>query len=94
MTSIYIFIIYRFLFPKCGTPGYVAPEVLNLNSENKYTTKVDIFSSGCILYKLLTGKTIFGGKTFDDVLRSNKKCFIDLDLPPDHIYLTDLSLVI
>ncbi|CAD8080003.1 unnamed protein product [Paramecium primaurelia] len=82
----------KFLFPKCGTPGYVAPEVLNLNSENKYTTKVDIFSSGCILYKLLTGKSIFGGKTFDDVLRANKKCFIDLDLPPDHIYLTDLSL--
>ncbi|CAD8176928.1 unnamed protein product [Paramecium octaurelia] len=58
----------------------------------RYTTKVDIFSSGCILYKLLTGKSIFGGKTFDDVLRANKKCFIDLDLPPDHIYLTDLSL--
>ncbi|CAD8110894.1 unnamed protein product [Paramecium sonneborni] len=82
----------KYLFPKCGTPGYVAPEVLNLNFENKYTTKVDIFSSGCILYKLLTGRSIFGGKTFDDVLRANKKCFIDLDLPLDHIYLTDLSL--
>ncbi|CAD8099490.1 unnamed protein product [Paramecium sonneborni] len=82
----------KFLFPKCGTPGYVAPEVLNLHFENKYTTKVDIFSSGCILYKLLTGRSIFGGKTFDDVLRANKKCFIDLDLPLDHVYLTDLSL--
>ncbi|CAD8183766.1 unnamed protein product [Paramecium octaurelia] len=82
----------KFLFPKCGTPGYVAPEVLNLNYENKYTTKVDIFSSGCILYKLLTGKSIFGGKTFDDVLITNKKCYIDLDLPIDHVYVTDLSL--
>ncbi|CAD8072127.1 unnamed protein product [Paramecium primaurelia] len=82
----------KFLFPKCGTPGYVAPEILNLNYENKYTTKVDIFSSGCILFKLLTGKSIFGGKSFDDVLRANKKCYIDLDLPIDHVYLTDLSI--
>lgn len=82
------------MFPKCGTPGYVAPEILNLNYENKYTTKVDIFSSGCILYKLLTGKSIFGGKSFDDILIANKKCYIDLDLPIDNVYLTELSLVI
>ena len=38
-----------YLFKRCGTPGYVAPEIL----ENKiYDYKVDLFSSGVILYTM------------------------------------------
>ena len=41
---------------RCGTPGYVAPEILrNL----PYDNKVDIFSLGCVFYNLLTGKYLF-----------------------------------
>lgn len=41
------------MFPKCGTPGYVAPEVLNLqNRLEKYNPICDLFSCGCIFYKL------------------------------------------
>ena len=40
-------------FPKCGTPGYVAPEVANLKDlSDKYDKVCDIFSAGCIFYKL------------------------------------------
>lgn len=47
------FNVTKFLFPKCGTPGFVAPEVLNLvNKEEKYGFACDIFSCGCIFYKL------------------------------------------
>ena len=39
------------IFKRCGTPGYVAPEVLAYKENMPfYTTKCDMFSIGCILY--------------------------------------------
>ncbi|CAD8076675.1 unnamed protein product [Paramecium sonneborni] len=85
-------LLEKYLFPKCGTPGYVAPEILSTRSERRYNCKVDIFSAGCIFYKLLTGHSLFFGQNFDEVLKSNKTCQIDLDLPIDGIYITEQSI--
>lgn len=44
---------------KCGTPGYVAPEVLKGKISSK---KSDIYSLGSLFYNLLAGQMLFGGK--------------------------------
>lgn len=46
------------LTQKCGTPGYVAPEIL---IKGEYSYKADIFSCGCLLFNLLTGCFLFIG---------------------------------
>lgn len=65
------------LYKKCGTPGYVAPEILK---DQKYDTKVDIFSAGIIFYILLTGCSPFYGADYDSILQKNKECKINFNL--------------
>ena len=68
-----------YLFKRCGTPGFVAPEIIsaNANDKVKFTPKCDIFSAGVIFYILITGTTPFKGKDFKDILKANRDCKID-----------------
>lgn len=74
--------IEEYLFKRCGTPGYVAPEIINSSSKEnvKFTPKVDVFSAGIIFYILLIGKSPFKGKSFQEILDQNKKCEIDFNI--------------
>ena len=56
----------EYIFKRCGTPGYVAPEIIESSSKKhiKYTPKVDVFSAGVIFYVLIVGKNPFQGKSF------------------------------
>ncbi|EGR31471.1 protein kinase domain protein [Ichthyophthirius multifiliis] len=68
----------KYIYVHVGTPGFVAPEILNNESENnRYTEKCDLFSIGVIMHIMLTGKQLFPGKRFSQVLESNKKCLTD-----------------
>jgi serine/threonine protein kinase len=67
---------FNYEFKRCGTPGFVAPEVL---LDQKYTEKVDIFSAGVIFYMLLTGKSPFDDKHYKAVLKKNKDCNINFN---------------
>jgi len=55
------------LFTRCGTPGFVAPEVLGYQSGSKlYDEKCDIFSIGVIFYILYFFNKFFVMWTIND----------------------------
>ncbi|CAD8076634.1 unnamed protein product [Paramecium sonneborni] len=66
-------------FAVCGTPGYIAPEILQ-HDENKqsqkfkFTFKVDMFGIGVILYRLMNRQPLFESDKTKDLLQLNKKC--------------------
>lgn len=43
----------------CGTPMYVAPEILKTGGRGTYTSQVDVWSLGVILYVTLSGYVPF-----------------------------------
>ncbi|CAI5745785.1 unnamed protein product [Peronospora destructor] len=53
----------------CGTPNFIAPEVLTAENE-PYNETVDIWSLGCILYCLLLGKAPFEGRKVSETLEN------------------------
>ncbi|KAL7068628.1 protein kinase domain-containing protein [Cryptosporidium serpentis] len=53
---------------RCGSPGYVAPEILE---DKSYSTKVDVFSIGVVLYTVLGGSPPFPGNNMKEILKKN-----------------------
>mmetsp|Transcript_110664 Transcript_110664/g.253484 ORF Transcript_110664/g.253484 Transcript_110664/m.253484 type:complete len:1041 (+) Transcript_110664:76-3198(+) len=55
----------------CGSPGYVAPEVIE---RKPYGKSADIFSVGAVLYACAFGRPAFHGNSPAAVLRRNLRC--------------------
>ena len=69
---------YDKLFKRCGTPGYVAPEILN---DLPYDCKADVYSCGIIFYMILCGKIPFNGNSYKEIVYKNMKAEIDMGIP-------------
>lgn len=54
----------------CGTPNYIAPEVLN---KKGHSFEVDVWSLGCILYTLLVGKPPFETQSLKETYQRIKR---------------------
>lgn len=55
-----------YLFVRCGTPGYVAPEIINIRDMSTKSDPIcDVFSVGLIFHILLMGRPIFPGRTYN-----------------------------
>jgi serine/threonine protein kinase len=61
-----------------GTPGYMAPE----QTEGKADPRADLFSLGCLLYRLTTGRPPFKGQSLVEKIRST---LFDTPEPPQQI---------
>lgn len=57
----------------CGTPGYMAPEVIR---DRSYTTKVDIWALGVVFYILVSGLMPFSTDPNDEIdILVSQSCF-------------------
>ena len=52
---------------QCGTPLFMAPEILNIKP---YDSKVDVWSIGILFYEMLTGFVPFTGRNESDLKRN------------------------
>lgn len=55
----------------CGTPNYIAPEILH---KKGHSFEVDIWSIGCIMYTLLLGRPPFETSSLKETYSRIKKC--------------------
>ena len=55
----------EYLFFRCGTPGYVAPEIIQLTKSVHLEPTCDIFSLGAVFHVLLLNRSIFPGVKYD-----------------------------
>jgi len=70
----------EYIFKKCGTPGYIAPEVFKYDQKNaatNYNDRCDVFSAGCILFYMLYGFLFFDGPNASEILKTNRKFTFD-----------------
>jgi serine/threonine protein kinase len=64
------------IFKRCGTPGYIAPEVITMKSDDKpfnIPSKCDVYSTGVIMHMLCTGSSLFDKTEYDGntILKKN-----------------------
>lgn len=79
----------EYLYKRCGTPGYVAPEIVRGDSHSpnfSTSTKCDTFSIGVTLFLLLSklfiisaGETPFVGDNYKEILKRTSECRVNFN---------------
>ncbi|DBA04301.1 TPA: hypothetical protein N0F65_002063 [Lagenidium giganteum] len=66
---------------RCGTPGFVAPEILTAGKGESYPCGVDMFSAGVVAYTMLCGYEPFFGVTDEELIQMNKAVEFEFEEP-------------
>lgn len=83
------FLSEKLLLPRCGTPGYIAPEILSRNRKENdvLSTNVDVFSVGIIFYEMIYKQNPFkteGKHDSKKLVRRNAAGEINYDIKTMH----------
>lgn len=78
------FVCDKLLLTKCGTPGYIAPEILNAHSRERLTVRhnLDVYSIGIIFYEMVFKMNPFKEGLKNEsrkVVRKNAANCVDMD---------------
>lgn len=78
----------NYIFIRCGTPGFIAPEILQIKdpAQVRLGTDSDMFSLGAIFYRLLYGRSLFTGHDQAEVLFNNRLCKIKFSELTEAVY--------
>lgn len=77
------------LFKRCGTPGYIAPELIaaKVDQEGGFSvpSKADVYSAGVLIYYLITRQPLFDrtGLDINTILKANLRSKIEF---PDDVF--------
>jgi calcium-dependent protein kinase len=73
------FLVHR----KCGTPGFIAPEVIHMQRDQTADMcgNCDIFSVGMIFFFMLTGIIPYDGDDIYQIMHNNKQGTINFKIP-------------
>ena len=68
--------VEEYLFPRCGTPGFVAPEIYHHSAPKEhYSLKSDMYGVGVTLFFMIQGKLPYAGN--EHITEENKNFRFD-----------------